>query len=71
MRVIENATVVSRSFGEKNVYVVVNENTGKKVRLNDLKGFELELGAEGSIEYLKGDVNHIISFAPALVEEFA
>lgn len=71
MRVIENATVVGRSNGENNVIVVRNENTGKKVSLINLKGFDLELGAEGSVKYLKGSVNHIISFEPALVEELA
>jgi hypothetical protein len=71
MRVIENATVIGRSNGENNVIVVMNEITGKKVKLVDLKGFDLELGAEGRMEYLKGDVNHIIQFEPVLVEEFA
>lgn len=71
MRVIENATVIGRSNGEHNVIVVMNESTGKKVKLVDLKGFDLELGTEGRMEYLKGDVNHLIQFEPALVEEFA
>lgn len=71
MRVIENATVIGRSFGENNVVVVLNENTGKKVNMLDLKGFDLELGTEGRIEYLRGSVNHLIQFEPAMVEEFA
>jgi hypothetical protein len=71
MRVIENATVVGRSLGENNVYVVKNENTGKKVRVIDLKGFGLEMGTEGRVEYLRGSVNHLISYEPAMVEEFA
>lgn len=71
MRVIENATVIGRSYGENNVILVLNENTGKKVKLVDLKGFELQLGIEGRIQYLKGAVNHIIQFEPALVEELA
>ena len=71
MRVIENATVIGRSYGENNVILVLNENTGKKVKMVDLKGFELELGIEGKIQYLKGSVNHIIQFEPAIVEELA
>lgn len=72
MRVIENATVIGRSYGENNVVTVLNETTGKKTRLVDLKGFNLELGAEGSIQYLKGSsVNHIIQFEPSLEEELA
>lgn len=71
MHVIENATVICRSLGENNVYVVENENTGKKVKIVDLKGFDLEIGTEGRIEYLKGETNHIISYEPALVEELA
>ncbi|NJK97334.1 MAG: hypothetical protein HC830_00505 [Bacteroidetes bacterium] len=71
MRVIENATVIGRSNGDSNVIVVLNEITGKKVKMVDLKGFDLELGSEGRIEYLKGSVNHIIQFESALVEEFA
>lgn len=71
MRVIENATVIGRSYGENKVVVVRNENTGKKISLVDLKGFDLELGAEGSVKYLKGSVNHIVSFEPAMVEELA
>jgi hypothetical protein len=71
MRVIENATVIGRSYGENNVVVVLNETTGKKVKLVDLKGFGLELGAEGRIEFLKGSVNHLIQFETAMVEELA
>ncbi|HEX3008433.1 MAG TPA: hypothetical protein VHO90_12555 [Bacteroidales bacterium] len=71
MRVIENATVIGRSNGESNVIVVLNETTGKKVSMIDLKGFNLELGAEGRLEYLKGSANHLIQFQPALVEELA
>lgn len=71
MRVIENATVIGRSYGENNVVIVLNENTGKKVSMVDLKGFDLEMGSEGRVEYLKGSVNHILQFEPAMVEEFA
>lgn len=71
MRVIENATVIGRSNGENSVITVMNEITGKMVKMVDLKGFDLELGAEGSVQYLKGSVNHIIEFEPVMVEEFA
>ncbi len=71
MRVIENATVIGRSNGENNVIVVLNENTGRKVKMINLKGFDLELGAEGRIQYLKGSVNHIIQFETEMAEEFA
>lgn len=71
MRVIENATVIGRSYGDKNVIVVLNETTGSKVKMVDLKGFDLELGAEGKLQYLTGSVNHIIQFESTMIEELA
>lgn len=71
MRVIENATVIGRSFGEKKVIVVLNETTGEEISMVDLKGFDLELGAEGRISYLAGSVNHILQYESAIVEDLA
>lgn len=71
MLVTENVTVIGRSFGEKNVIIVLNENTGREISIVDLKGFNLELGAEGTIQYLPGSVNHLIQFESNMVEELA
>jgi hypothetical protein len=71
MRVIGNATVIGRSNGDNNVVVVLNEETGKKVTMVDLKGMDLELGTEGRILYLSGSVNHLIQFESTMVEELA
>jgi hypothetical protein len=68
MLVIENAHVVCRSLGEKNVVVVENTNTGENVTLHNSKGIELELGMEGRLIYNEGT---LVSFEPAMVEELA
>jgi hypothetical protein len=71
MRVIENATIIGRSFGDRNVIIVLNEATGEEISMVDLKGFDLELGSEGKISYLAGSVNHILQYESAIVEDLA
>ncbi len=69
MQVIENASVICRSMGEKNIYIVQNENTGEKITLQNVKGIELELGMEGKLIYNENSSNQLISFEPVTVEE--
>jgi hypothetical protein len=69
MLVIENANVVSRSFGDHNVVIVENENTGMKLRLQNPKAIDLELGIEGRLIYKEEPVCQLVSFEPMMVEE--
>lgn len=70
MQVVENAVVVSRSLGDKNIVVVENENLGLTLSLENPKSIELELGMEGIVIYkeIEGSCQ-LVSFDPALVEE--
>jgi hypothetical protein len=68
MQVIENAVVICRSLGDKNIVVVENENLGLTLSLENPKGIEIELGMEGRIIYNQCSM---VSFEPALVEELA
>jgi hypothetical protein len=68
MLVIENATIVCRSFGENNVIIVENENTGISLTLQNAKGIEVELGSEGKLIYKEGPVCQLVSFEPMMVE---
>jgi hypothetical protein len=70
MQVIENATIVCRSMGEKNIVVLENENTGVSYTLENVKGIELELGFEGRVIYNETS-NQLISFEPVMQEELA
>ena len=69
MQVIENASVICRSIGEKNIYIVHNENTGEELTLQNVKGIELELGMEGKFIYNEQASNQLISFEPVMAEE--
>jgi len=69
MQVIENVVVVCRSFGEKNVMIVENENLGIQMSLENPKGIEVELGTEGKVIYKEGSTNQLVSFEPIMVEE--
>lgn len=66
MQFVENVTVVGRSLGEKNVVVVMNENTGKTISLINPKGIEVEPGMEGNITFLNEQLE---SFVPVMAEE--
>lgn len=68
MQVIENASVICRSMGEKNIYIVQNENTGEEITLQNVKGIELELGMEGKFIYNESS-NQLVSFEPVMAEE--
>lgn len=68
MQVIENASVVCRSLGEKNVVIVENENLGVRVSLENTKGIEIELGLEGRVIYNEA-TRQMVSFEPAMAEE--
>jgi hypothetical protein len=69
MQFVENVTVVGRSFGENNVVVVLNENTGETISLLNPKGIEVELGMEGNIVVAKGSKKQLESFEPIMAEE--
>jgi len=69
MQVIENAVVVGRSIGEKNVVIIENETIGFKMSFENPKGIEVELGTEGRVIYKEGAANQLISFEPVMVEE--
>jgi hypothetical protein len=69
MNVIENVTIVGRTIGENDLYVLMNENTGKTFSLLNVRGLDLELGLEGTVMIEEMPVKHIVSFEPALVEE--
>jgi len=69
MQVIENAIVVGRSVGEKNVVVIENENLGFKMSFENPKGIEVELGTEGRVIYKEGASNQLVSFEPIMIEE--
>ena len=69
MNVIENASVVCRSAGEKNVCIIMDEVTGKTVRLENVAGVELELGMEGTVSYKAQPFAQILSFEPVMQEE--
>ena len=71
MQVIENAVVVGRSFGEKNVVIVENEILGLTMSLENIKEIEMELGMEGRMIYKEGTTNQLLSFEPVMVEELA
>ena len=66
MNVIENASIICHSRGEKDVYTVKNENTGIIVSLENEAGLDLELGMEGSVVY---NGNLLVSFEPTMVNE--
>ena len=68
MQVIENASVVCRSLGEKNLVIVENENLGVRISLENTKGIEVELGMEGRVIY-NGATCQMVSFEPAMAEE--
>jgi hypothetical protein len=69
MQVIENASIVCRSIGENNVIIVENENTGKRISLQNPKGLELELGMEGRVLFNDQPVLHLVSFELVMEEE--
>ncbi len=69
MHVIENAVVVGRSTGEKNVVIVENEVLGLTMRLENIKEIEVELGMEGRVIY--NATSQLLSFEPVMVEELA
>ncbi len=69
MQVIENATIVCRSIGENNVIIVENENTGKRITLQNPLGLELELGMEGRLVFKEEPVLHLVSFELVMEEE--
>ncbi len=71
MQVIENASIVCRSIGEKDIYIVQNENTGECITLQNLQGIELELGMEGRIVYNNLTEAQLLSFEPVMEEEMA
>jgi hypothetical protein len=70
MQTLESATIVGRSRGENDVVVVLNENNGQTIALNNPNGLNLEIGAEGIVEF-DGLSAQLISFEPVMVEELA
>lgn len=68
MKVIENATIVGRSFGERNVYVIQNESTGKTISMLAIEGEEFELGTEGEVIFDNNLGTRMVSFLPAMEE---
>jgi hypothetical protein len=70
MQVFKNATIVGRSQGDNNVIVVMNEETGNTVTLRNPNGLDLEIGAEGTVEFDTMSAQ-LISFEPVMVEEMA
>lgn len=69
MQVVENAVVVCRSRGEKDVCIVENVNTGEQISLVNTKGIDLKAGMEGEVVYLEGEVNQLESFEAVMEEE--
>ncbi len=68
MKLIENAVVVGRSWGDKNLIVVENAQNGQ-IETFEYTGLqEIELGAEGVLEF---NDKLVISFTPALEEVLA
>jgi hypothetical protein len=68
MQVIENASIVGRSMGEKNVVIVENENTGRSITLMNPEGIEVELGIECRVMFDSVKMN-LVSFEPVMEEE--
>jgi hypothetical protein len=69
MQVIENASIVCRSIGENNVIIVENENTGRKIFLQNPKGLNFELGMEGRLVFKEEPLLHVVSFERVMEEE--
>ncbi|MDP4208366.1 MAG: hypothetical protein Q8928_06075 [Bacteroidota bacterium] len=68
MKVIENASVVCISKGDSNIVVIMDENTGKTITLQDPKEMVVALGLEGILVY---EETQVVSFEPVMEEELA
>ena len=71
MKVIENASIVARCIGDQDMYIVMDELTGKTIRMQNPKGFELELGLEGAVSYKEEPFTHMVNFEMVMEEELA
>jgi RNase P/RNase MRP subunit p29 len=72
MKVIENAVVVGRSFGDNLVYTVMDELTGKTTTMLNHNNIDvIELGAEGMVSYETTNVVRMMSFESVMQEELA
>ena len=70
MKVIENAVVVGRSFGENLVYSVMDEMTGNTISMLANNTNEiLEIGTEGMVTYETACVVRMMSFESVMQEE--
>ena len=70
MKVIENAVVVGRSFGENLVYSVMDEMTGNTISMLANNTNEiLEIGTEGMVTYETAGVVRMMSFESVMQEE--
>jgi hypothetical protein len=69
MKVIENASIVCHSIGDHDMYIVMDELTGKTVRLQNPKRFDLELGLQGIVSYKQEPVMHLVNFELVMEEE--
>ena len=71
MHLIENASIIGRTIGEQDLYLVQDEITGRIITLVNANNMELETGAEGIISWEEGDKNVLAGFEPATEEVFA
>jgi len=71
MHLIENASIIGRTIGEQDLYLVQDETTGRIITLVNANNLELVTGAEGLVSYETGTENVLIGFEPATEEVFA
>ena len=71
MKVIENASIVARCIGDIDMYIVMDELTGKTIRMQNPKSFELELGLEGAVSYQEEPFAQMVNFEMVMEEELA
>lgn len=69
MQVVGNAIVVCRTIGDNDVYIFENANTGETISMVNARGIDIELGMEGEVVYLDGEVNQLESFVAVMEEE--
>ena len=69
MKVIENASIVARCIGDCDMYIVMDELTGKTIRMQNPKSFELELGLEGAVSYKEEPFTQMVNFEMVMEEE--
>ncbi|MDP4227578.1 MAG: hypothetical protein Q8907_15450 [Bacteroidota bacterium] len=62
MEVVDNAEVIGRTIGEKDVYLIHDLATGAICSYVNSDGLDIELGMEGKLTYKNVSENEIVSF---------